>query len=184
MRHACDAGRALAVALVVLLGACSSSDGTSSAPASSAVPAQLTGAPSVELTTDQQTAAATEATRFADQLVATHPELAGISAATITAVYDETSPAPIGAMAHWSWPSRIPEVQLDLVRLHRSGPETMPSRITNLRAMEMIYLFDRGEVVYVGVAPGPDDAADPDNAAVVRPIDPDQHRSTEFGGTE
>lgn len=183
MRRACDAARVLALAVLVALGACGS-DGGGSTPAPSAVPAQLTGDPSVKLSADQQAAAAKEATSFADQLVASHPELGGISAATITAVYDEHAAAPIGAMAHWSWPAPIPEVQLDLVRLHRSGPEPMPSRVTNLRAMEMIYLFDSGEVVYVGVAPGPDDAADPDQAAVVRPIDPDAHRNTEFGGTE
>jgi hypothetical protein len=177
-------------ATLVLVGlwACGSrtaSPGAASAPAST-LPAQLTGLPigQARLAADQLTVATNEAATFAGQLVAAHPELQGISVPTITAVYDEHSPAPIGAMARWTWPAAIPDIQLDLVRLHHSGPETMPSRVTNLRALEMIYLFDKAQVVYVGIAPGPDDAADPAGVAVVHPLHPDQTRSTDFEGVE
>jgi hypothetical protein len=177
-----------AAALVVGLAACG--DDSSSEPAASTpttLPAQLTGLPigQARLAADQQARATQVADSYSKQLVDANPELAGISAATITPVYDEHSTAPIGAMARWTLPARVREIQLDLVRLHRStGPEAMPSQITNLRALEMIFLFDRDQIVYVGIAPGPDDAADPDDAAVVHPLDPEQHRSPDFGGAE
>ena len=48
----------------------------------------------------------------------------------------------------------------------------------------MIYLFDGEQVVHVGIVAGPTDATDPATAAVVHPIDPEAHRSTDFGGNE
>ena len=48
----------------------------------------------------------------------------------------------------------------------------------------MIYLFDGEQVVHVGIVADPTDASDPAGAAVVHPIDPEQHRSTDFGGNE
>ena len=78
----------------------------------------------------------------------------------------------------------MPELELDLVRLKHDQPETVPSQVTNLRALEMIYFFDGDQVVHVGVVPDTSDASDPDAEAVVRPLDPEAHRSTEFGGNE
>ena len=68
--------------------------------------------------------------------------------------------------------------------MHASGPETMPSEITNLRTLEMYYLFDGDEIVHVGIVAGPTDPTDPAAAAVVHPLNPDDHRSTDFGGDE
>ena len=66
------------------------------------------------------------------------------------------------------------------MRSSHSGPETVPSRITNLRTLEMIYLFDGEQVVHVGIVASPSDATDPAHAASAVPLDPDAHRSTDF----
>ncbi len=175
---------ALALALGVV-GGCGSS-GSSTSTAASTVTPQDAGLPAGAATlTAAQTAAATAlATRWSAALVAAHPELTGISAPTITPVYLEHSAGPVGARALFRLPAVVPELELDLVRLKHDQPETVPSQVTNLRALEMIYFFDGDQVVHVGVVPDTSDASDPDAEAVVRPLDPEAHRSTEFGGNE
>lgn len=150
------------------------------------VSAQDAGLPlgSAKLSSEQAARAEAFTTQWGQQLVAQHPELAGLSAPEITPVYEERSAGPIGARAVYRVPQVVPEIQLDLVRLHESGPETMPSTIDNLRALEMIYLFDGDKVVHVGIVADPTDATDPAGAAVVHPVDPEQHRDAAFGGNE
>lgn len=180
--------RIAAVTVAALLGAtaCSSSTSRPSASSPTTVSPQDAGLQRGQavLDADQSTAAAAFAAQWRDQLVQAHPDLAGLSAATISPVYSETSSGPIGARALFTLPAVVPSIHLDLVRLHRSGPETMPSMITNLRSLEMIYLFDGSSVVHVGVVPAAADALDPDAETVVRPVDPEKTRSTDFGGNE
>ena len=176
-------------AVGVVLAGCGSDSPTAATANSSpdaAVSPQDAGLPlgTAKLSADQQAAATTFATNWVAQLVTANPALAGIATRTIAPVYEDHSDGPVGARAIFDLPAVIPEIQLDLVRLHRSGPETMPSRITNLRTLEMIYLFDGEQVVHVGIVAGPTDATDPATAAVVHPIDPEAHRSTDFGGNE
>ena len=188
----------MAAVLGLALAACGSDP--DSAPAGTAITTTTAGKPSLDagispqdaglpvgsatLTAEQSAEATTFATTWRTDLVAQHPELAGLSAPEITPVYEERSAGPVGARAVYRLSSVIPEIQLDLVRLHTSGPETLPSTIDNLRALEMIYLFDGEQVVHVGIVADPTDASDPAGAAVVHPIDPEQHRSTDFGGNE
>ena len=103
---------------------------------------------------------------------------------SLTPVFDETSPVPIGAMARYVLPAPVASVQLDLVRLDHGEPETIPSEVTNLRALEAIVLFSSGEVVHVGISPRATDAADPATATAVRPLDPEGHRNPDFAGDE
>jgi hypothetical protein len=134
---------------------------------------------------DAETAQANQfAATFADQLREEHPELATMTLESLTPVFDEQSPAPIGAMARYVVAQPVPSVELDLVRLDHGKPDTVPSEVTNLRALEAIVLFATGEVVHVGISPRATDAADPATATAVRPLDGEGHRNQDFGGNE
>lgn len=177
-------------ALGLVFAGCGSDAPASQATANSApdaaVSPQDAGLPlgAAKLSAEQEAAATAFATAWAAQQVAAHPQLAGISAPRIVPVYEEHSDGPVGARAVFTLPAVIPEVEMELVRLHRSGPETMPSRIDNLRTLEMIYLFDGQQVVHVGIVADPSDATNPAGEAVVHPINPEQYRSADFGGNE
>jgi hypothetical protein len=173
-------------AVLVGCGSDARSSATANSSPDAAVSPQDAGLPagSATLSATQQSAATAFAASWAQQLVAVNAALAGLSEVTIAPVYEDHSDGPVGARAIFQVPAIIPEIQLDLVRLHRSGPETVPSRITNLRTLEMIYLFDGEQVVHVGIVASPSDATDPAQAASAVPLDPEAHRSTDFGGVE
>jgi hypothetical protein len=136
------------------------------------------------LDTMEQQQATTFAAGYVSQLVDQHPELHGLTVAGISPVFDEHTPHPIGAMARLTLPAAVPSVTLDLIRLHKNTPEVITSQITNLRALEVIYLFAQAQVVHLGIEPQPGDAADPATATAVTPVDPGGHASPDFAGAE
>jgi hypothetical protein len=99
-------------------------------------------------------------------------------------VYGEKEAEPIGAMFRLPLPSVVPAIQLDLIRTKHNKPETVASRVTNLRALDLIYAFDGSQVIHFGIEPQPTDAADPDTATRVQPIDPVGAADSVFAGTD
>ena len=136
------------------------------------------------LTTAEQSEASTFAESYVVELVGKAPQLTGLAVDSIAPVFDEVAPEPIGAMVRLVVPAVVASVQLDLIRLHDSTPESIPSTITNLRALDVIYLFVGERVIHFGIEPQPTDAQDPKAATAVTPIDPNSHRNPAFGGNE
>lgn len=177
-----------ALTIGVTVGACSGGK-DSAAPASSApVIAAGTGAGialmRTELTAAEQDRAHAAAEALLAQLVADHPQLGTATVATPVPVYEQTAPEPVGAMVEIAVPTPIATIDLDLLRIKADKPDPVPSRITNLSALELIYLFRTDEIVYLGVEPGSREALSPDKATSVEPLHPDRSTDTDFGDTD
>lgn len=112
------------------------------------------------------------------------PVLAGMRAASISPVYDEQLPRPIGGMVRLELPDVVASVTIDLVRSRNGVPEPVESEITNLRGLDAIVLFDTAAVVSVSIAPLPGDVTDPAAATRARPVDPATHQDPTFGDTD
>jgi hypothetical protein len=136
------------------------------------------------LTGTEFTAAKAWAKAYAASLVSAHPELAGLSVQGIFAVFDETNTVPIGAMARFMLPAAVPSVELDLIRSKAEVPEAVPSQITQLRSLDAIYEFAGRHVLFLGISPQRDDAADPASETMSRPVDPEKHRDSNFGSDD
>lgn len=129
-----------------------------------------------------------QATTWGAQYVATlaqqHPELSGLTVQNIAPVFDESAPTPIGAMLHLITPAAVPRVVMDLIRSRDETPQRVPSAITQLRALDVIYEFQSGAVTFLGISPQPGDAMDPATATELRPLDPEKYRDPGFGDDE
>ena len=81
-------------------------------------------------------------------------------------------------------PGVIASVDLDLIRSRTGVPQPIPSRITNLRVLEVIYEFGRATVIHLGVSPQTGDASDPGSATQVHLLNAEASRDPDFGGEE
>lgn len=137
-----------------------------------------------DLTGPERARTQTWAAGYARQLAAAHPELARLRVAGVFATFDEVTPVPTGALVRFALPERVPRLQLDLIRSRGEVPERVPSEVTNLRGLDVIYEFSGGEVIFIGVAPQDDDASTPDEIAVARPLVPGRQADPAFSDDE
>jgi hypothetical protein len=137
-----------------------------------------------DLSGAELTRATAWAEEYAASLVTDHAELAGLQVRGIFPVFDEASPAPIGAMARLVLPAPVPSVELDLIRSKAEVPQKVRSYVTQLRSLDAIFEFRGGQVIFLGISPLPTDATDPATATQARPDKPESHRDSSFGEDE
>jgi hypothetical protein len=176
----------LAAAATVLAGVVTAGcdNGVPEPPSAAVVTAVGLRLQRTDLTGPELTRAKSLAEQYVASLVAAHAELTGLTVQGIFPVFDETSPAPVGAMARLVLPATVPSVELDLIRSRNEVPELVPSHITQLRSLDAIFEFGRGRVLFVGLSPLGSDAASPGTIAQARPVDPEAHRDAGFGEDE
>lgn len=121
---------------------------------------------------------------YTASLVAAHPELVGLVVSGTYPVFDDKTAQPIGALVRMVLPAAVPVVRLDLIRSRGEVPERVPSELTNLRALDVIYEFRGSEVIFLGISPQSGDAADPSTETRARPLEPARHRDPAFGDDE
>lgn len=175
---------ALLVAVLVAVGLTGGCAGPGREPSAAEVRAVGLRLERAALTGAEQERARRWAAGYVADLVRARPELAGLRVAGIFPVFDEARPRPLGALARLVTPRLVPSIQLDLVRSRGERPEPVPSVVTNLRALDVIYEFAGDEVIFVGISPQPADAADPRTASVARPVRPAEHRDPLFADVD